>query len=190
MKRRVVAVTGFIGSGKSEVINILRGWGYKTLNCDDIAKDVAEQKEVVDKVVELLGAQCADNGKLDRRYIREVVFSDEALLQRYQAIFFGEVRARLCDILRKMEGIVFVEIAVLDAFSFPWEEVWCVTSDRAQILQRVTARDGVSEENVKAILSLQRKCDAPTRTITNNGTLFLLQQQVAQALNSLLSQDE
>ena len=55
MKRKVIAVTGGIGSGKSTVINILRRAGYATIDCDELAREVAEYPEVAENVRNLLG---------------------------------------------------------------------------------------------------------------------------------------
>ena len=110
MKRKVVAITGKIGSGKSAVACILRDIGYKTIDCDDLAKQVADNPEVVEQVKQLLGSKCVSSGKLNRKAIREIVFKDENLLRKYERIFFDEVKALLTDILATLqnERVVFV----------------------------------------------------------------------------------
>ena len=71
MKRKVIAICGGIGSGKSVVGNILRNCGYTVLDCDKIARDVADLPETVLAVKKLLGTNAATNdGKLNRGYIR------------------------------------------------------------------------------------------------------------------------
>ena len=184
MKRKVVALTGKIGSGKSTVATILRDMGYKTVDCDALAKQVADESEVVSQVRTLLGDKSVVDGKLNRRYIRETVFSDEALLGQYQEIFFAGVRSLLLEKLNSLHGTVFVEIALPNAFEFAWDEIWRVESSEQNCISRVTARDGVSEESAKATLGRQKEYRC-SRVIVNNGNIEQLRQSVAEAVKGL-----
>ena len=190
MKRKVIALTGKIGSGKSAVATILRNLGYKIIDCDDLAKEVAANPRVIARVEQLLGGKSVVNGQLDRKYIRETVFSDKNLLIQYQDIFFESVRALLLveialldsnDITEKASRAVFVEIPVLDAFEFYWDEVWRVESSEQNSISRVVARDKVSEESVLAMLKHQKTYDC-TIVIENSGSLDELTQAVKVAL--------
>ena len=46
MKSKVIAVTGGIGSGKSEVLKYLSSLGYFTVDCDVLAKEVSARAEI------------------------------------------------------------------------------------------------------------------------------------------------
>ena len=183
MKRKVVALTGTIGSGKSEVARILRTWGYETVDCDHLARQCADSPEVVFQVERLLGSDCIANGKLNRPAIRDKVFKDERLLRQYNQIFFDGVRQLLTDTLQSIdEQVVFVEIPVLDAFQFDFAEIWRIEADKSTQINRVTARDSVTAENVFNILNRQKKYENVTRVIVNNGTLEELEAAVKNAL--------
>ena len=80
---------------------------------------------------------------------------------------------------------MFVEIPLINAFDYPWDEVWQVVADAELCVQRVTARDIVEADNVLAIMSNQSKPKRVTRTIVNNGTLQQLQEEVLLALNTV-----
>lgn len=182
MKRKVIAVTGGIGSGKSQVARVLRTLGYKTVDCDVIAKQIADDPELIGKVERLLGTECVTNGKLNRKVIREKVFADEILLGQYQALFFDGVKQRLIDILQMTAETVFVEIPILDAFELHWDEVWRVESDEATRIERVQARDNVSAESVSNTIARQKHYANCTRVIANNGSLDDLTDAVKKAL--------
>lgn len=182
MKRKVIALTGFIGSGKSAVAHILRQWDYKTVDCDQIAREISDQSDVVARVGELLGEGYITDGKLNRPLIRERVFSDSELLARYQALFFDGVKKRILQLAANAQSTLFVEIAVVNAFDFSWDEVWRVDSDDANLFRRVSVRDGVTAENVAAIIGKQTPPITPTRVIVNNGTLADLEAAVKRAL--------
>ena len=184
MKRKAVAITGKIGSGKSAVAGILRDMGYKTVDCDALARQVAANPNVVQRVEQLLGAGSVTNGQLDRKTIRETVFKNENLLRQYEQIFFDGVRALLVQALAALEGekAVFVEIPVLDAFPFDWNEIWLIESSEQTSVSRVTARDGVTEDSVLSTLRRQKQY-ASTYVIENNGSLQALTQAVKAALS-------
>lgn len=190
MKRKVIAITGKIGSGKSAVARILRDMGYKTIDCDELAKQVASKPEVVERVAQLLGSHCVVNGALNRKAIREIVFKDEALLKKYEQIFFDGVKELLvANVDHLQENIatendrqaVFVEIPVLDAFSFTWDAIWRVESSEKDCISRVIARDSVSADNVRSTLSRQKTYDC-SHIIKNDGNIEELMQSVRNAL--------
>lgn len=182
MKRKVIAVTGGIGSGKSEVCAILRDLGWKTVDCDQLARQVADDPTVISEVANLLGSQYVTNGVIDRKKVRETVFNNSEILQKYNAIFFERIRDRLSEIVAQTAGTLFVEIAVIDAFDFPFDEIWLVECDEQTRIERVTARDKVSAENVLGIVSNQHYGDGYALAIINNGDLAYLRQQVLDAL--------
>ena len=183
MKRKLIALTGKIGSGKSAVSSILRNMGCKTVDCDELAKRIAEQSDVVERVGELLGSECISNGRLNRKVIREIVFKDEKLLERYQQIFFDGVKSLLLETIATFGDCkaVFVEIPVLDAFDFNWDEIWRVESSEKNSVERVAARDGVSADSVLATLNRQKAYEC-TYVIENNGDFNHLTQAVERAL--------
>lgn len=186
MKRKVIAVTGGIGSGKSAVISILQSAGYNTLDCDELAREVSLRPEVAEEVRRLLGDGYVSNGKLNRRAIRDKVFSDGELLARYNAIFAERTRRLLDERLQEYSGCVFVEISVFDAFPFPWDEVWLVTSNVSERKRRVMERDGVCENGVDEIMSRQNICSVYTLEIVNDGGLDGLRNRVMSALAQTL----
>lgn len=181
MKHKLIALTGHIGSGKSAVAAILRTWGRKTVDCDELARQVADTPEVIDGVTKLLGEGYIRDGKLDRAAIRARVFADEQLLKEYQSLFFDGVKRKL-ERIAAQSDVLFVEIAVMDAFDFPWDEVWLVRCGKQLLTERAAARDGVPREQIEDILARQHIYEHPTRIIDNSGSLIELREAVRTAL--------
>ncbi|MCH5159339.1 MAG: dephospho-CoA kinase [Clostridiales bacterium] len=183
MKRKVIALTGGIGSGKSVVAQFLREMGYQTVDCDALAKEIADESEVIAAVESLLGHECVSNGSINRAKVRETVFTDGNLLKKYDEIFFGRVRQRLDEIVKQSFATVFVEIPIIDAFDFHFDEIWLVDCSKGTRIARVTERDGVSAENVEHIMNMQHY-NRYTRVIPNDGSVENLRQQVLLALKN------
>jgi len=182
MKRRVVALTGGIGSGKSTVGNILRGLGFAVLDCDKISRRVETSQEILNGVTRLLGEGYVENGRLVRAKIREKIFADECLHKSYSALFWDKISDELQKQLEGAPDIAFVEIAVLDAFKFDWTEIWFVESSEENRIKRVMERDGVSAQNVKNVMARQNRKPVRCRIIANDGTVEDLKSAVAEAV--------
>lgn len=97
-----VAVTGGIGSGKSEVTRRLRHLGAVVADADVLARDaVAAGSPGLARVVEEFGSGVLlETGELDRPALGRVVFADPAARRRLEAIIHPEVRVRAREIER------------------------------------------------------------------------------------------
>lgn len=184
MKNKIIAITGGIGSGKSEVLKYLRYLGYETLDCDVLAKEVACRIQVVEQVRKLLGDEYVTDGQLNRKAIRDKVFADKDLLKKYNAIFFAEVKKLLDERIAMLGGksVVFVEISVFDAFDYAWDEVWLIEADAETRINRAITRDKSTRQVMENIILAQNVCKVFTRRITNNGSVDELKKQVDNAL--------
>lgn len=185
MKRKVVAITGGIGSGKSEVSSILRSRGYMTISCDELATEVSFRPHVIEEVRKLLGDKFVTHNQLNRKAIRERVFSNEETLRKYNAIFFNAVKNLLNERLQNEQGIVFVEIPVFDAFDFQWDAVWQIEADVETRIDRAMKRDNATRDNLEEIIARQYVCKSYTLKINNCGSLNDLQMEVDKAIKTL-----
>ncbi len=178
MKCNVIALTGGIGSGKSVVGNYLQQKGFTVIDCDQISRQVATQSQVLNEIISLLGEDCVIDGQLNRAKIRNVIFADQQLCEQYNQIFHTRIKQELMQLVEQSNGTVFVEIPLIDAFDFPWQQIWSVQRSLESRVDAVVKRDGVSVQNVLNIASNQLVCDNPTVTINNNGSLQQLYTQV------------
>ena len=67
MKRKVIAVTGGIGSGKSTVCRLLEKKGFRVVDCDALSRRVAEQSETLEEIKRVFGKRFVADNSLDRR---------------------------------------------------------------------------------------------------------------------------
>ena len=78
--RKVLGITGGVGSGKSEVLDYLESrYGAYVCQMDEVAKRLEKRGEICfRKIVDRFGeAVVGTDGELDRKKLGEIVFSDE-----------------------------------------------------------------------------------------------------------------
>ena len=190
MKPKVIELTGGIGSGKSQVRQILSQMGFTVIDCDLLAKTVADLPQVTKQVEWLLGSKAiTPEGKLERSYIRSVVFANAELTKQYTAIFTKQVADLLQKEIQKDTSdkeAIFVEVSVPDSLNYPFYAVWVVTAPDEERIRRVVLRDGVSRQNVLDIMSRQTDyCDKADVVLRNDGTVDELRKQVLMAVSRL-----
>jgi dephospho-CoA kinase len=115
-----VGLTGSIAVGKSHVAGLLRGFGCRVLDADEVARRVVEPgTEGLRAVVEAFGAEVLrGDGTLDRARLGAVVFGDEEKRLRLNAILHPLIMAEQDEQFRRWaleepRGIGVVEAALM-----------------------------------------------------------------------------
>jgi dephospho-CoA kinase len=113
-----VGLTGGIGSGKSEVSRRLASYGALIIDADQVAREVVEPGTPgLAQVVAAFGTDVlASDGTLDRPRLAEMVFGDDALRAKLNAIIHPLVRDRIRELEAGAEaGAIVVEAVPLIA---------------------------------------------------------------------------
>lgn len=149
---QTIGITGGIGSGKSTIARELAKRGFVVYDCDLEAKRIiAENKDVQQEIVELLGEEAFVNGKYNTAYVAKRVFEDKELLEKLNAIVHPAVGL---DIMKRKPD--FVESAILfeSGLDILCDKVIVVEAPEEVRIARTIGRDykGVaSEENINKV---------------------------------------
>jgi dephospho-CoA kinase len=183
-----IGLTGGIASGKSIVTQRFAELGVPVIDADVVARRVVEPGQVgLEQVVRRFGPAVLDaNGKLDRRALREMIFSDRASRQALDAILHPLIRAAMEQEAADAKGPYLVMAIPLLVESGRARErvnrVLVVDVDEAQQLKRVQARDSSSAEQARAILASQANREARLAAaddvLENSGSVADLRQAV------------
>jgi len=100
--RRIVCVTGGIGSGKSTVCKYLFNKGLPVFFSDDRAKEIMHQdSKVRDSIVAIFGSEVyATNGQLNKEALANAIFNNSNLKVQLEKVVHPAVHAdfkRWCD---------------------------------------------------------------------------------------------
>ena len=96
-----VALTGGIGSGKSEAGAIFANLGAIVVDSDVLAREVIERGSTgFDEVVSAFGDQILNNGEIDRAKLASIVFEDKSKRKTLENIMHPKIREKFEDIAR------------------------------------------------------------------------------------------
>ncbi len=159
----ILALTGGIATGKSTVSNIFRINGYKIVDADEIAKEIAENIEILKEIEEGFGKEFVSNNKLNRKLLREVVFKDKKKVEKLNEIMhppiIKEIKRQLINY--KNEKVIIVDIPLLFESNLEYlaDKILLVACEKKIQIERVMKRDNVTEENAKNIIKKQLSLD-------------------------------
>lgn len=199
--QRRIGLTGGIASGKSTVGRLLAERGLPVLDADVYAREaLAPGSPGAAAVLERHGPQVALAGAgefaeplpaLDRAALGRIVFNDAAELRWLEQLVHPLVRRRFAAELERRRQAPAVVLMIPLLFEAGLEglcsEVWLVDCDEDQQLQRLMARDGLTESEARARLAAQwplaRKRALATVVLDNRGGPKALAPQVESALS-------
>ena len=156
----VVAITGGIGSGKTTVANQFAALGIEVVDADLIAREVvAPGTPALAAITSHFGPEIlTEQGLLDRRVLRERIFSDPAAKSWLNALLHPIIRSemlRQCAAVSSPYCLLVVPLLVENRLTELADRVLVIDVDEATQIERTCHRDGVSREQAQAILASQ-----------------------------------
>ncbi|MFM5034018.1 dephospho-CoA kinase [Aeromonas media] len=156
----VVAITGGIGSGKTTVANQFAALGIEVVDADLIAREVvAPGTPALAAITSHFGPEMlTEQGLLDRRVLRERIFSDPAAKSWLNALLHPIIRSemlRQCAAVSSPYCLLVVPLLVENRLTELADRVLVIDVDEATQIERTCRRDGVSREQAQAILASQ-----------------------------------
>ncbi|TMM56913.1 dephospho-CoA kinase [Maribacter algarum] len=149
----IVGLTGGIGSGKTTVANFFKELGVPIYNSDKEARKLMRtSKKVKNAIIELLGEEAFTGKKLNKTLISDKIFNNKKLLQKLNSIVHPAVRAHFVKWEKKQDApYVIQETALIfeNKSQDFYDKIILVVALEAQRIQRVSERDGISEEQVQ-----------------------------------------
>jgi dephospho-CoA kinase len=194
-----VGLTGALGAGKSTVGKALAARGAVVIDADQVARDVTAPGSPGERaVLERFGDRAAaragpggEPGRLDRKALADIVFSDETERLALEAITHPLIRA---EVLRRLalagndalagDEVVVIEIPLLDGqrkVDYGLDVVVLIDTPEDVALRRAVGR-GMTETAARARTSVQpsgvQRHLLADRALVNDGSLGDLENAV------------
>ena len=177
---KIIGITGGTGCGKTTALNELERRGALLIDCDAVYHRMLEtDRPLLDEIEKYFPGAVVD-GKLDRKALGAVVFTDEEALRDLNVITHRHINLEIRRILREhaMNGGTLAAIDAIELFSSGLAKRCTATvgviAGRDVRISRIMRRDGISREYAMMRVNAQRpneyfiqKC---SRVLENNGS--------------------
>lgn len=155
-----VGLTGGIASGKSTVADMFAEHGVPVIDTDIVAREIVMPGEpALDEIRGAFGADVfADDGALDRRALRKLIFADREQRQRLEDILHPRIRTETMRQAVAAGGdyqLIVVPLLTESSLQGEMDRILVVDCDESKQIQRLLARDAESEEQARRILAAQ-----------------------------------
>lgn len=154
-----IGITGGIGSGKSVVGQILEAMHFPVYYSDQQSKVLVETDlEIREELIKLLGTEVYLDGKLNRPFLTQQLFSNDDLRLKINQIIHPKVREAFTIWVNKQSSnLVFNEAAILfetGAYQSMDYNI-LVTAPLELKIERVLKRDNITINEIQERISKQ-----------------------------------
>ena len=160
-----IGLTGGLGSGKSTVAHIFEVLGIPVYYADAASKRLMNDDEKVKAAVQnAFGKEVYPGGKLDRKYLSEIVFKDEKKLELLNSIVHPATLLDAAEWMKKQTAPYAIKEAALIFESGSNKALDFVIGVKAPLplrLQRAMNRDNISRE--EAMARIEKQMDEETK---------------------------
>lgn len=191
----IIGLTGKSCSGKDYVAHLF-GEEFVVIDEDKLGHVALDNNR--EKLVSVFGDSIITDGKVDRKKLGPIVFSDKEKLEKLNSISHPWMVAETLRLCREAESegkIAVINAAILEKMGFvPYcNEVVLVSSPYSERLKRAVMRDKITpeafekrEENQKDIGSTLSNGGVKVTNIINDGDKESLSRQVKEYCDSIL----
>ncbi len=196
----IVALTGGIGSGKSEAARQFAQLGVPVVDTDVIAHELtAAGNPILAEIKQMFGAEVLnDDGCLNRSRLRARVLNNPAERLRLEGLLHPAIYERALELIKDNESKLQPQYQILvipllfenKRYHSVVDKILVIDCDENTQISRAMARSKLTEDEVKAIMAAQTsrkvRLNGADEVIENNGSLAELTEQVNKLHNKLI----
>ena len=193
----VIGLTGQTGAGKSTVRELFKAKGAAVIDADAVSHDIADNDLscLTDIVEHFSCIVLNDKGKLNRKALGRIVFSDQKKLAVLNKIMFpyivSAIKGKVTAYEHAGAQMIVIDGATLieSGCSKMCSVLISVTAEEETRLTRIIHRDGISKRDAVRRVSAQRPeefyIEASDYVIKNNGTPGDLEREAERVLDEI-----
>lgn len=190
LSKKKIAITGTIGSGKSQVSKHLIELGYPVLDLDKVNASLLEKgNRGYEQLCAAKLVQLDAQGQIDKKELAHRLFSDPSVKQQVESILHSLLYQECLEWMDcQPSSLVFVEVPLLFEGNFQdaFDRIWCVVTSEKIALDRLMNYRGFTKEDALARMASQmsakEKMERSHVVLYNEDSLENLNVQIDMAL--------
>jgi len=187
-----IAVTGTVASGKSSVLKFFKELDAYVVDSDSIVHELLRTDKNLEKqIVQLLGKEVLEDGRLNPQKIAKEVFNNKEKLTKLEKLIHPTVLKKIddlfCEVQKQQKHSLFIaeipllfEIGAEKAFDYSI----VVIADETRCRARFQKED--FEKRKSRLLSQEKKREMSDFIIYNNGSIEALKDETKKIYHSLI----
>ncbi len=190
--KNAIALTGGISTGKSTVCNLFKLHGFLTIDADIIAHRLLDENS--HKIAAMFGEQYVENGKVLRKKLGKIIFSNEENKLKLEALLHPLIKEEIIKeskIFEEQNKPYFVDIPLFfEKMHYPISKSLVIYTPKNLQIERLMKRDNISEEEAKLKISnqmdIEEKRKLADMVIDNSQNLKHLQNEVERIIGEII----
>lgn len=190
--KNAIALTGGISTGKSTVCNLFKLHGFLTIDADIIAHRLLDENS--NKIAAMFGEQYVQNGKVLRKELGKIIFSNEENKLKLEALLHPLIKEQIIKeskIFEEQNKPYFVDIPLFfEKMSYPIPKSLVIYTPKELQIQRLMKRDNIDENEAKLKISnqmdIEEKRKLANMVIDNSQNLKHLQNEVERIIGEII----
>ena len=190
--KNAIALTGGISTGKSTVCNLFKLHGFLTIDADLIAHRLLDENS--DKIASMFGEKYVENGKVIRKELGKIIFSNEENKLKLEALLHPLIENEIIKeskIFEEQNKPYFVDIPLFfEKMHYPISKSLVIYTPKELQIQRLMKRDNINENEAKLKISnqmdIEEKKKLADMVIDNSKDLKHLQNEVERIIGEII----
>ena len=190
--KNAIALTGGISTGKSTVCNLFKLHGFLTIDADLIAHRLLDENS--DKIASMFGEKYVENGKVIRKELGKIIFSNEENKLKLEALLHPLIENEIIKeskIFEEQNKLYFVDIPLFfEKMHYPIPKSLVIYTPKDIQIQRLMKRDNIDENEAKLKISnqmdIEEKKKLADMVIDNSQNLKHLQAEVERIIGEII----
>ncbi|MBI3033411.1 dephospho-CoA kinase [Candidatus Woesearchaeota archaeon] len=186
----IIGITGYIGTGKTTIVQWFEQAGFTKLDVDAISHELLKDQEIRTKITATFGESILDRRmQIDRKKLSSLVFNNPQQLHRLNNMVHQKLRQSILNVLKEMKkkhNNIIIDVALLEELGLvPYVDKVIIVKASLELLYRRLAPRYTQREVLTAINNQKIPSHADS-IIENNGSLEELEQKVQQVIRDIL----
>ena len=155
MSKIVIGLTGPTGAGKSTISNLALKYGFKTVDCDKLARKTTEKGSVcLKKLAEVFGQDIIEtDGSLNRKLLAKKAFVTQEKTKLLNDTIFPFIKELVVNEANTDRVLLDAPTLYESGIDNMCSAVIGVLADEKIRLKRIIERDNIDEESAKLRMS-------------------------------------